>query len=832
MDSDSDSSVSDNNNEKQSMAEDFDQYMMIITDRALPGDSWNINDIVKIDDVMHTRSDYFIKMPNLGQGTLFYDNRDKIMAIPRNRGDYVINLISTFMFIPRNLYFLHSPSNDMGGIVDISNLNSASPDYIDPPVSAYTMDNVCIVEHVVLLDTAIFSSNIPPIQAMWSHVIRLIINYAIRGYNHHDIYVKVLKSIKSFMRSESDGEALNTLTSSDLVEVLQNDCQSMITMMIKLMIEFDAFGTIVNTDQIICIIDTIEMLYEYDDIEKLDDWIDRHNDNFSPPEAYVSNKEPIPIGPAIIIGFLESRNYDMATRVIMRFIEHSQLNGVNRYVLTTINSDFERFVNTFDADDPVIRIADNATSIELHMFIRRTWVNLFGNINSQFMGSPFSNNLRRNMKMFEHTINSLYASIVWVIEGTNKPEECIDYVGTIVCDYHVTNSSSLAWAHTHGFYYSNKHDAIIAIALNHLRRIGKNAIDEIAHSIYVDDRVKNMNINQLVTGGAVSAEHFNRAIMDICRGIEYYASLKHCVDAVSKIVQSNANIDGIDISKGLGSHDTSYESWPDWNTYKEIVQTKRFDYCYCGQGDCLAKYKMHAYGGRRFLTCDAFKDFAESLDILLMEIVDGLGLIELPTIKSLCKSLAGVMCYHVALTEGPSHKFDKTNVYNLICTIVLCHALKNMQIYTKYIERVDILNGNAYFKSTLKKVCQKERIHRDKIKIGKSKRYTLTEDVLKYLFQCAIGVFNTIRSESQSAHARLTKDWNSLDSKTQKIMKKTMIYKYGNSDILDKIARTNDSACMFVVILNEIDGMIDPYEIYPPKEFKKSPLANELTDVM
>lgn len=806
----------------------LDKRMIIITERELTADTiWGVNDMIHIDKILHTEHmegmiGTIESSPE--QGSILYENRNKMMVIPRFRGKYVLKMINMYMLIPKYMYLLESPMYDAGESTgeedDAQVFQLPSSEYRHPPLEAYTSENAVITDQISILDTPMFV-DIPPIQALWSHVMRLIVNCAIRQCDFHDTGERVMTTIETMVSFE-DPVPITPYDREGLVSLLTHDCTTQIYMVSKILLEYDIMGTIVGASEMNCIIDTIEYVFGYEDIATIDKWLEDPSDTPNPDSS-----DPIGIGPAIILAYIESCNDEITQTLLNRFIQYSQLTGVGRYQFNTTDTESSEMINTFDEADPLVRIIDSASSMDMHKYMRE----LSATLNSITPTIPFMSYQHVKVaKMFQHSSSTIYGSIMWIMHHENTPEETGDYIKSILSDEHVIPGiiTQSPWTGLFESYYSAKHHGIAIIMINRINRVGKDALDELRTTHRLPT---NKGTDYMLSSGTITPSMFNNAIDDNSMGLEYYASLNPLVNRVEKMIWEYTK-EVTDLPRAMKPN--TRDKWLSWEDYKENTQRHRKDYCTnamsCGKCDDKCSC-IRSYGGRRFLTCGGFKGFSEMFELFLTEIRSGLGMMRLDTLQRFCTALSQITNYDNCGSYF-SHELDTDNVYDLLCCLLLFHLMRGTNIYPKCVKRFDIKSRTIVLdEGYLRSRNAKDR----KIFDNKHKgviSHTPTADVLEYLFQKLLTVFHKICEESKLSYLRLEKDWNSLAIDTRKNMKKTMIYKYGKSGFLDDVLNSNDVACMFAVVMYELDCTIDPYNLIEPEIYKKSSNLKKMMKVM
>jgi REP element-mobilizing transposase RayT len=661
---------------EKEMIRSLDESLLILTDRILNAGNWKLEDIVKIDDILHTTNnlhepDNKYIFPSKTTSMCLFKNRHKIIAVPRYRGKYIFEALKNDILLPKFLYFVKSPVNDMcenlkrlkyKRIIDIYHISlyhrpiSLNKNYINPDKVCYLQENICSNGIINIIDDG-FGMDTGDVDMISKHVVRLIFNYTIRDMEEDEIINKIIFQLYEI----NSNNPYETCNNDELINMLHYPCSSQIENIISIMVEYGFFGTDINYNHVNIILNVMERLYGYN-----------KNSKYS---------NPILIRPSSFILITENADFTTMSRIISRFIKYSQINQNNKYQIISsddLTASLNHLLGTKKVNN--MRIIDTCVEIDSHKFLIKLWKQYSNpkKYNKYLSKSTIYISKWNQIKFhFEHSDMTLFRSIYWVMSGNNSAEQVKEYIKSILIDPTTHSYVKKSWFAIYDRYFTHNIVNIIYSIIMYYEKVVKTIITN-----YMND---NQSID--VTKIIVTGKEINQIICNITKGIEYFVSLKDIIRSVDYSISisryvSAVNTSGICYPESIRDYNKN-KLWITWDNYKKISLENKFNLCVnypkCEKDNTYNISCDHCNSlipktseSRRILVCDAFLVCGQYIDKLIDKIDLHFPLITLENIIKFTNALVEISIYHNN-EDGISHMLDRDNVKHIIYIIYLFH---------------------------------------------------------------------------------------------------------------------------------------------------------------
>ena len=772
-----------------------DEYVVIMTDRNLEIDPWTTKDIVMIDDLYHqgVRTEFVSDADNLGmirpnlsthQTSVTFKNRSRIMVIEKHNANYLLSKIKSDVLIPRYMYLTEPVTNI-------------------PGKTRYLKDNL-IIHEVIDLPSSNFGFDSETDNLISIFTIRLIFNYAVRDYRFDDIAKLVLDSLEQFI--STDGPPLRAVR--DPRDALEISPSSMYESMVMVISKYRLFELgFVNYQRINTIISTLETLYDSDDED-------------------FRNRDLITIQPSFLMHLVSTGDLKSIVTVIGRIMRHSQIDrsATRRYEIKADDM-ITRLVSTFSNKQIFPRIIDVAQDTESHKYLSWVWKRY------TYPGKKSSRNRRRAnsrrqrwfkiKKLFEHTSETLFTSVAWVLFGRNTPEDARAYIRQILIDPITLPYVKKTWRKVYETYFDPSISNAISILKEYVKDMSRSVVSEIGDGVphIIEHRTDlSVMVRTNVIGPRQITEFFERATI----ALEYYGSLRDIVLEFDLTLQGGKKMlrrPHYFTEKRSVTDDSNWDRSKilSWREYKDLTVKYGRNFCLgpiSHSKKCDSECTCCADRENSVLFCNTYVGTGSSLEELMGIFDKGLIHVPIQNLIDFTRAYSRIVIHHYD-TQGVSHLLDPVNIQSIVYVMYLVRILDGTRLLSHMVSDLDISNKTFKIKNIPLYVSKLSKFF-DKPELISLLNLEL---VLKFLIYNMIETFHHVHSEVNHYYEIMTEDieYDSDDDN------KNLIELYKESDIFEKIIDTNDLVGMVHLLSNEVEGNpLVVYSLFETKDIDKS----------
>lgn len=767
----------DSQNSKISLGE----YTIIITDQNLDFCNWTIDDITMIDDIYNTNHNNSndilpISQSSPNQFSLPFKNRSKLIIAEKSRLSYITKAMRNDVLIPQYMYMVKI-------IVDI------------PGKERYLKNNLIIDERIELLISS-FGLFPDTDNVISIFIVRLIINMVVRDFRSNDIVEIVNQQLIELMNNNT----ISSLEIRNVTQIIEMDASAIFEVCMLLIAKYYMFKTsIMDYQRIATLISVIENIFK--------------SNNHS------QNQQLITIRPTFLICLVTSSDLTSLITVMSRIIRSSQVNQDTERRYEIISDDaISNFLSSISKHIKP-RIINLAQEINAHQYLIWIWKRYSYPGKSTRRNKKRSNMRRRKWlkikKMFEHSPDTVFTSMYWVIEGTNTKNDTRDYIKSILIDPITLPYVRKAWRNLYDIYYGSLLFAIPLILNDYAMRFRDVALvdagERLPPRIYDGE-----DIQSLINIRVLSLKSIIHIFRKATTAIKYYESLRDIVVCFDKEIQESREI-------GSKKYINSRPPWISWRQYRDIVVSYDRDFCDNTSSECHDE---------PILFCKSYIENGYSLKKFISNFGTFIVFIPLKILIDFTQAYSRVAIYHNS-ESGVSHMLDINNIQAITYNIYLVHILSETQLLNSLIKNLEI--SRSQFNLSESGIDRLLRYLRHAF--GNSQividRNSIKRTMI-FLIHMLIETFHIINREIENYYPKIV---NSLDYDKESPSK---IVKYFESNICDKIIRNNDLVGLSCVVLTEINALsYQPMDsiktIFTQTEISKSvgyKIMNKITNMI
>ena len=401
--------------------DEYNDHAMIMTDRVLANSDWTLDDIVTIDELYHVRNYSIPGTFNIlaNQNGILFKNRFKLIIVEQNSATSLVNCLNSEEILPEYVYLIKT-------IVK------------DPGKERYLKNNVVIHDSINISESGFgIDTSMPNLVA--NYILRIILNCAARDFNADEITTIVYNQLSEFIKDITGAPDRRIEKLNEFIELSSSD---LFDLCISIIVKYDMFNvTILNNHRIDTIMTVLENIY--DDID---------------PQT--GKRHIIGIRSSFLMFLTLSSDLSSLTTITGRILRHSQFgdNKDRRYELINLDK-IQNLLELVKNHGCTPRIVDLARDVDAHRFLSWIWkrYNYPGKKNPK---NKRENTLKKRQwrdvkNMFEHSFETIFVSLQWIILGMNTPEDAKEYIRSILLDPITLPYVKDTWKELYDAYFDN-----------------------------------------------------------------------------------------------------------------------------------------------------------------------------------------------------------------------------------------------------------------------------------------------------------------------------------------------------------------------------------------
>jgi hypothetical protein len=764
----------------------LDDYVIIMTDRILDGNDWTHKDIVEIDDLYHTRVNNpppdltaFVT-PNDNQIGIPFKNRSKLIVIEKNRGSYILNATRGDILIPRYMY-LTTP------LLDIDHKDKYLPNNLS-------------IRNRIEIPLSNFGLETNPETFIAMHIIRIVFNYAVRDFRTDDIF----RIVNSELHQIAD-ELSDAIEITQLSDVIGYECSVLFEICLTLMTKYNMFEkSYMNHHRISTILNVLEKIYDIND-----------------KKSRGSKKNLITIRPTFLMHLTGSSDLWSLVTIMGRIIRNSQIDrNVGRRYEIVSTDDNTALISSLLGKDITPRVIDITRDIAAHEYLVWLWKRYTYPVKKsgrdRRRDAIKKSRWNKIKKMFEHTPETIYTSMNWVVDGTNSIEDVREYIRSILLDPITLSYVKKTWKRAYEYYFHPSLSKVISIIETYIFNVKKTAVSQASESRRLVS-TDTSDIVSLIRQNIMTPKNVVEIFRGAIRGFKYYESLRETIVQFdeslrgSKVVATSA----LPEIATYESDSDSRPKWLDWRQYRNISISLDRNMCYeCNAIGCDNTCVCGQEKDTSILFCNSYNNTGATIEKMIESFGHAITFVPLKTLIEFTRAHSRIAMYHHS-DIGTSHTIDPINIQSVTYVIFLMRILMVTKLLTPLTSNLNIKEITFdIHKPSLKKL---RRFIKKSLNTAQVISMPELEKLMRFLIHNLIRTFHIIRYEVEYYYPKITKSFDYDEDDSSRLVK------YKESGLLDTIIEHNDLVGMTRVVYCEIESSYEAINLmFSRSETEKS----------